>query len=84
MVPEKWALLVTALPFIQHHVWVGGLFFCVNLSLATESFISAAAQQARTALTVGEKNLAHNFSSKGHFGNVPWGGSLLTTTSLQG
>lgn len=51
---------------------VGWVFFVLfNLSLATESLISAAAQQVTTALVVGKKILAHNFSSKVHFGHVP-------------
>lgn len=48
-----------------------GFFVLFNLSLATESLISAAAQQVTTALVVGKKILAHNFSSKVHFGHVP-------------
>lgn len=85
MVPEKRALLVTVLPLIQYCVWVGVLFFCFNLSFATKSFVSAAAQQATTALMVGEKKkiLAHNFSSDVHFGHVPLG-SLVTLTGFQG
>jgi len=77
------ALLVALLPFTQRHVWVGGLFFCFSLSLATESFVSAAAQQAMTALMLRKKILAQNFSSKVSFGRVPWG-SLFAFTGLQG
>lgn len=50
-------MLVTVLLLIQHRVWVGVVFFCFNLLLATKSFVSAAAQQATTALMVGKKSL---------------------------